>query len=143
MQFKMTDAIQQRETFNETKKAAKRALFKADSHKQGVIQTKKFFKILEDHNIQLSEKNKSQSIHDFQDHNNGHINYLDALRYIQASEQIEERWEVTKAQPRLRAHGTDEKAQTMQGFTTLVFNSPAHRMLNTTTIASPNHALME
>ena len=55
----MTEAIQVRENFNETKKAAKRALFKADVEKQGVMTTKKFFKILEDHQIKLSDKNKS------------------------------------------------------------------------------------
>ena len=61
----MTDAVLQRENINEVKKAAKRALFKADKDKQGVMPTELFFKILEDHNITLSEKNKSQSIHDF------------------------------------------------------------------------------
>jgi hypothetical protein len=35
----MTDAIQQRENLNEIKKAAKRALFKADKDKQGVMPT--------------------------------------------------------------------------------------------------------
>ena len=93
----MTDAIQQRENFNETKKAAKRALFKADINKQGVMPTQKFFKILQDHNITLTDKNRSQSIHDFQDHNNGQIKYLDALRYIQSNDQQADAWKVTKA----------------------------------------------
>lgn len=82
----MTDAIQQRENLNEIKKAAKRALFKADVNKQGVMSTDQFFNILEEHRIALTEKNKSQSIHDFQDHNNGQIKYIDALRYIQATD---------------------------------------------------------
>ena len=44
--------------------------------------TNEFFDILGQYNITLSSKNKSQSIHDFEDHNNGQIKYLDALRYI-------------------------------------------------------------
>ena len=50
----MADAIAQRENFNETKKAAKRALFKADTDKQGTMSTDKFFAILKEHNITLS-----------------------------------------------------------------------------------------
>jgi hypothetical protein len=50
----MTEVIQLRENLNETKKAAKRALFKADTNKQGVLPTESFFKILEDNQIVLT-----------------------------------------------------------------------------------------
>lgn len=135
----MTDAVQQRETFNETKKAAKRALFKADVNKQGVMPTDQFFKILEKHKIVLTGKNKSQSIHDFQDHNNGQIKYLDALRYIQTNEQQVESWEVTKAQPKLRQRGTEDNSMGTTKFTTLVFGSPARKMYHTTAVTSPSN----
>lgn len=99
--------------------------------------TEKFFKILAKHKITLTDKNKSQSIHDFEDHNNGQIKYLDALRYIQAKEETPESWEVTKAQPKLRARGTEEKAMGTTGFTTLVFNSPVRKIYNTPAVTSP------
>ena len=133
----MSEAIQLKENFNETKKAAKRALFKSDVNKKGTMATQKFFKILEDHNIKLTEKNKSQSVHDFQDHNNGQINYVDALRYIQASDMADDVWEVTKAQPKLRTRGNEEKIMNTTGFTSLVFGSPTRKMYNTGAVTSP------
>ena len=55
----MSDYVQERENLNETKKAAKRALFKADVNKQGVLPTEQFFKILKENRIFLTERNKS------------------------------------------------------------------------------------
>lgn len=135
----MTEAIQLRECLNETKKAAKRALFKADINKQGVLPTEAFFKILEENQIMLTQKNKSQSIHDFEDHNNGQIRYLDALRYIQAHDSNWETQEVTKGtKDKSKSRNTEDNPMATTNFTTLVYGSPVRRLYNTSTVTSPN-----
>ena len=87
----------------------------------------------------LTEKNKSQSIHDFEDHNNGQIRYLDALRYIQAHDTNWETLEVTKAQDKSKSRTRDERPMAATTFTTLVYGSPVRKLYNTSTVTSPNH----
>ena len=132
----MTDLILQKENFNEMKKAAKRALHKLDSEKQCVLPIETFFQTLSAHNIKLSDKGRAQSVHDFAD-KNGQINYLDALRYIQATDYNLD-WDVIKTQQRSTKNSSNPGEGRSFGATAqpasyqaMVYGSPVRKFYNT------------
>ena len=51
-------------------------------------------------------------------------------------------WEVTKAAPKLRTRGNEEKIMNTTGFTSLVFGSPTRKMYNTGAVTSPANMML-
>lgn len=77
-------------------------------------------------------------MHDFEDHNNGQIRYLDALRYIQAHDSNWQSLEVTKPHDKSKSRNNEERAaQAATNFTTMVYASPVRKLYNTSTVTSP------
>ena len=74
-----------KELQNETKKLIKHKLYRLDKGKQCVVPVQDFFKILDDCEAKLTQKEKNDCLHHFEK-KQGFIKYLDAVRFIYLDE---------------------------------------------------------